>query len=104
MKSKLLLCSLLANLLAAQTYDLLIKGGHIIDPGNQIDAISDIAITGDKIARVARDLAASQARKTVAATGLYVTPGLVDLHTHVYGNEGALFPDDTALPTGTTTV
>jgi dihydroorotase len=104
MKGKLLLWLFFAKLLAAQTYDLLIKGGHIIDPGNQVDGISDIAIAGNKIARVARDIDASQAKKTVDAQGLYVTPGLVDLHAHVYGNEGALFPDDTALTTGTTTV
>src|SRR5438876_2236968 len=104
MKSKLLLCLFLPGLLAAQTYDLVIKGGHIIDPANRIDGISDLAISGNKIARLARDIDASQAKKTVDATGLYVTPGLVDLHAHVYGNEGALFPDDTALTTGTTTV
>ena len=104
MKNKLLLCLFLPGLLAAQTYDVVIKGGHIIDPANQIDGISDLAISGNKIARLARDIDASQAKKTVDATGLYVTPGLVDLHAHVYGNEGALFPDDTALTTGTTTV
>ena len=104
MKSKLLVCLFFAKLLAAQTYDLLIKGGHIIDPGNQVDGISDIAISGNKIARVARDIDARQAKKTVDATGLYVTPGLVDLHAHVHGYQGALFPDDTALTTGTTTV
>src|SRR6185369_16171919 len=104
MKSTLFLYLFLAKLLTAQTYDLLIKGGHIIDPANQIDGISDIAISGNKIARVARDIDAAQAKKIVDATGLYVTPGLIDLHAHVYGYGGALFPDDTSLITGTTTV
>src|SRR5882762_8557984 len=85
MKNKLLLCLFLPTLLAAQTYDLLIKGGHIIDPANQIDGISDIAISGNKVARLAPSIDTSQAKKTVDATGLYVTPGLVDLHAHVYG-------------------
>jgi hypothetical protein len=75
MKSKPLLCLFLPSLLAAQSYDLVIKGGHIIDPANQIDGISDIAISGNKIARLARDIDASEAKKTVDATGLYVTPG-----------------------------
>src|SRR6185436_2240863 len=104
MNNKLLLSLFFVRLLAAQTYDLLIKGGHIIDPANQIDGISDIAISGNKIARVARDIDAAQAKKIVDATGLYVTPGLIDLHAHVYGYGGALFPDDTSLITGTTTV
>src|SRR5882672_10795160 len=104
MNNKILLSLFFARLLAAQTYDLLIKGGHVIDPANQIDGISDIAISGNKIARVARDIGAGQAKKTIDATGLYVTPGLIDLHAHVYGYGGALFPDDTALTTGTTTV
>jgi dihydroorotase len=104
MKSQLLLYLFLARLLGAQSFDLLIKGGHVIDPANQVDGISDVAISGNKIARVARNIDPAQARKTVDATGLYVTPGLVDLHTHVYGYGGALFPDDTSLITGTTTV
>ena len=57
MKNRLLLCLFLPGLLAAQTYDLLIKGGHIIDPANQIDGSSDIAISGNKITRVVRDTA-----------------------------------------------
>jgi dihydroorotase len=104
MKRTLILFLLLARFAAAQTYDLVIKGGHVIDPANQIDGISDVAISGNKIARVARNIDGGQAKKTVDATGLYVTPGLIDLHAHVYGYGGALFPDDTSLITGTTTV
>jgi len=89
---------------AAQNYDLLIKGGHVIDPANAIDRIADVAVAGGKVARVADNIPASQAKKVVDAKGLYVTPGLIDLHAHVYGYSGTLFPDDTALPAGTTTV
>jgi dihydroorotase len=49
MKLKLLLCIFIARLLAAQTYDILIKGGHVIDPANQLDEISDVGISGNKI-------------------------------------------------------
>ena len=91
-------------LLQAQTYDLLLKGGHVIDPGNNLDAVSDVAISGNRIARVARDIPATEARKTVDVSGFYVTPGLIDLHAHVYGYSGWIFPDDTALIAGTTTV
>ncbi len=62
MKNKLFLLLFLPGLLAAQTYDVLIKGGHIIDPANQIDGISDLAISGNRIARLARDIDASQAK------------------------------------------
>jgi dihydroorotase len=92
------------SLLSAQTYDLLIKGGHGIDPANRIDGIMDVAISGNRIARVSAEIPTSQARKVIDAAGLYVTPGLVDLHAHVYGYEGSLLPDDTALIAGTTTV
>jgi dihydroorotase len=93
-----------ASLLSAQTYDLLIKSGHVIDPANRIDGVMDVAVSGNRIARVAPDIPASQGRKVIDAAGLYVTPGLVDLHAHVYGYEGSLFPDDTSLVAGTTTV
>lgn len=88
----------------AQSYDLLIQGGHVIDPGNKINAVMDVAVRGNKIAKVAKDIPASQAKKTIDATGLYVTPGLIDLHAHVFGYSGSLWPDDTHLLTGTTTV
>lgn len=93
-----------AVLLPAQKYDMALRGGHVIDPGNGIDAVMDLAISGTQIAAVQTQIPASDARKAVDVSGLYVVPGLIDLHAHVYGYSGALFPDDTALPAGTTTV
>ncbi|MBI1354537.1 MAG: amidohydrolase/deacetylase family metallohydrolase [Acidobacteria bacterium] len=97
----LLLCS---GALSAQQYDLLIKNGHVLDPGSEIDGVLDVAVKGDAIAEIALNIPADQAKKTIDATGLYVTPGLVDLHAHVFGYSGWLWPDDTQLLTGTTTV
>src|ERR1700752_120749 len=84
------LLSLLAPLSTAQAqaphYDLLIKGGHVIDPANHIDAVMDIAVSGGKIAAVEKDISASSAGKVVDASGLNVTPGLIDIHVHItYG-------------------
>jgi dihydroorotase len=87
-----------------QTYDLLLKDGHVIDPANNIDARMDVAISGNKIARVAADIPASEAKKTLDLDGLHVAPGLIDLHAHVFGYSGSLFPDSTSLVNGTTTV
>ncbi len=72
-------------------YDLLLKGGHIIDPANHLDRKMDVAITGGRIAAVEPDIAPARARKIVWVTGLLVTPGLVDIHVHIgYGG----VPDD----------
>src|SRR5437867_1218769 len=70
------------------TYDLLLKGGHVVDPANHVDAVADVAVSGGKVAAVERNISANEARKVVDVTGLYVTPGLVDIHVHV-GNGGA---------------
>jgi len=66
------------------TFDLLLKGGHVIDPANHIDARRDVAIKGSNIARVAADIPASDADLVVDVTGYIVTPGILDIHTHVY--------------------
>src|SRR5262245_52147418 len=65
-------------------YDLLLRGGHVIDARNKISAVRDVAIANGKIAAVEAQLNPADALKTVDATGLYVTPGLVDIHTHTY--------------------
>ena len=92
--------------LGQPAYDLLLKGGHVIDAANEIDGVMDVAIRDGTIAAVAESIASSTVRKTVDLHGLYVTPGLIDLHTHVYirGRRSTLYPDDTSLVTGATTV
>jgi dihydroorotase len=67
-----------------EPYDLLIRGGKVIDPSQDLEAVRDVAITHGKIARVEANLPASQAREVIKADGKIVTPGLIDLHTHVF--------------------
>jgi dihydroorotase len=76
----------LAGALHAQPpqYDLLLKGGHVIDPKNGIDRIMDVGISGGKIAKVAQSIDSRDAKQTISMSGLYVTPGLIDIHAHVY--------------------
>ena len=88
----------------AQEYDLVLRGGRVIDPANSVDRVMDVGVTGNRITAVAAHIADTQARKLVDVSGLIVVPGLVDLHAHVFGYEGSLTPDDTALPAGTTTI
>lgn len=61
-------------------YDLLLKGGHVIDPKNGISAVRDVAIADGKVAAVASRINPSEALKVVDVSGLYVTPGLIDIH------------------------
>ncbi len=83
--------------------DLLLKGGHLIDPRNDVDSVADVAIAGGTVAAVGADLDVDAGR-VVDCTGLYVFPGLIDLHVHVYGGYiGWLFPDQHSLPYGVTT-
>src|SRR5262245_7140680 len=78
-----LLCAQAASAQTPQ-YDLLLKGGRVIDPKNNIDEIRDVAIRGDRIAAVSSDIPVSSAGKVIDVAGLYVTPGLVDIHVHVF--------------------
>lgn len=72
----------------AQEIDLLLKGGHVIDPKNKIDSKMDVAIVGGKVFRVASDIPSSSAKKTIDVSGLFVTPGIIDMHVHVFnGND-----------------
>src|SRR5262245_39601381 len=65
------------------TYDLVRKGGHVLDPANHVNGQRDVAITGHTIQAVAPDIPAQAARHVVDVTGLYVVPGLIDMHNHV---------------------
>jgi dihydroorotase len=98
---------------AQQKYDLLLKGGHVIDPRNRISAVRDVAIANGKVAAVAQNINAADALKVVDASGYYVTPGLVDIHVHVYAGTGergsyagdnSLYPDGFTLRAGVTTI
>src|SRR5882757_4253401 len=71
-------------LVNAQQYAIVIKGGRVIDPKNNIDAVMDIAINDGRIVEIAKDIDARRAIQTVDASGLLVTPGLIDMHVHVF--------------------
>src|SRR6266542_493232 len=90
---------------AQQKYDLLLKGGHVIDPKNKINAVRDVAIANGKVAAVAAKIDPAEAFKVVDASGYYVTPGLVDIPVHVYagtGEQGSYAGDNSVYPDGFT--
>ena len=92
--------------------DILLKGGHVIDPKNNIDGIMDVAIKDGKIARVEKNINSTDVAQTVDAKGLYVTPGLIDTHTHVFAGTDYCFangwlsvsPDYISFKAGITTM
>ena len=96
----------------AQEIDILLKGGHLIDPKNSIDAKMDIAVKDGKIFRVAADIPSSAAKKVLDVSGFIVAPGLINIHTHVFAGSNPGFsdgqssqlPDAFALRSGITTV
>jgi dihydroorotase len=104
----------LAVCAAAQPkYDLLLRGGHVIDPKNKLSAVRDVAISNGQIAEVAAKIDPAQALKAIDVSGLYVTPGLVDIHVHVYTGTGernsyagdnSVYPDGFTFRVGVTTV
>ncbi len=120
MNKNLLIITLFVALslqLKAQTpasFDVLVKGGHVIDPKNGIDAVMDIAIKAGKIFKVGKNLPASDAKQVVDATGLKVVPGIIDMHAHVFAGTqpdhylsdglSALMPDGYTFRVGVTTV
>ena len=69
------------------TYDLLIKGGTVVDPSQGLNAVRDVALSEGKVAAVEESIAESQAGEVVDAKGLIVTPGLVDLHVRLVGGK-----------------
>jgi len=82
----LALCILLltAGLVQSQTYNIVIKGGHLIDPKNNINELMDLAIHNGRVVQVSKNIDAKDARQVIHADGLYVTPGLIDIHAHVF--------------------
>jgi dihydroorotase len=108
-----LLLVLADGAVAQPPYDLILQGGHLIDPKNDISGVRDVAIAGGKIAAVAARIDPAAAKKVVSVKGLYVTPGLVDIHTHVYAGTGergsyagdnSVYPDGFTFRSGVTTV
>jgi dihydroorotase len=105
---------LLSHVCVGQEYAIVIKEGHVIDPKNNINTIMDVAIQNGKIVKVEKNIDATRARQVVNAKGLYVVPGLIDIHGHVfYGTEpdhaysngtSAIPPDGFTFRVGVTTI
>ncbi len=105
---------LISSLALAQDFDVLIKGGHVIDAKNNINGIMDIAITDGKIAKVAPNISSTSSKKTINANGLLVTPGLIDIHGHNFfgtlrkaylsNSFSSLPPDGFTFRSGVTTI
>jgi dihydroorotase len=100
--------------LHAQHLDILLKGGYVIDPKNNVDQPMDVGIADGKIAEVATNISAGGAKKVIDVSGLYIFPGLIDMHVHVFmGNEPGAYiangatsvmPDGFTFRSGVTTV
>jgi dihydroorotase len=111
-----LLAALLASHASAQTtpeFDFLLKNGHVVDARNSVSAVRDVAVKDGKVAAVASNIAPARALKTVDASGLYVAPGLIDIHVHIYpgekkndyaGGDWSVYPDGFTLRSCVTTV
>lgn len=102
----LLLLAGLAVQLHAQTYDTLLKDGHVMDPKNGIDQVMDVAILDGRIARVAAEIPDNEAEEVFDVSGMIVSPGLIDLHAHLFHLEvtRAVFPDIFTFRNGITTI
>ena len=107
-----LLVLVLAGSVEGQQYDLLLKGGHVIDPRSRVSAVCDVAIRDGQIAAVAEKIDPAAAFKTIDVAGLFVTPGLIDLHVHVFAGTGerrsyagdlSVYPDGFMFKSGVTT-
>ena len=87
-------------------YDLLIKGGRVIDPAQNIDATMDVAINGDKVAAASKDISPQEGKQVIEAKGKIVTPGLIDMHVHCFDSimKIALEPDVAGVKHTVTTV
>lgn len=104
--SKLMTSSGSKGAAEGKRYDLLVRGGRVVDPSQDLDGVRDVAIAGGKIARVEEEIPASQAREVINASGKIVTPGLIDIHTHVFPYVGpyGIEPDPYCVHRGVTTV
>ena len=98
--------TLRAQTASSPPYDLLVKGGKLVDPSQGLSAVRDVAISGRKVARIAASIPETQARHVLDAAGKIVTPGLIDIHVHVYDGVAPLgIPaDPSCIAKGVTTV
>ena len=87
-------------------YDLIVKGGTVVDPSQNLHALSDVAIEEGKIAKIAVDIPADEAKRVVEVKGKMVTPGIIDIHTHVYSGvtDNGVDPDIGGVRAGVTTM
>jgi dihydroorotase len=87
-------------------YDLLLKGGTVLDPSSGLDGVGDIAVHGGAIASIARAIPPAEAVRTIEVKGKIVTPGLIDLHAHVFEgfNRTGVNPDLGGVYSGVTTI
>ena len=87
-------------------YDLVITGGRVLDPGRGVDARMDVAVSGGRIAKVAERIDPAEAKRSIDARGKLVTPGLIDVHAHIYhmGIDNGLDPDLAGVRSGVTTI
>ena len=100
------------RLIQAQETDLLLKGGRVLDPKNSLDSKMDVAVKDGKIYRIAAEIPSSSAKKVLDVSGLLVSPGLINIHTHVYAGskpgfadgQSSQLPDAFAPRSGITTV
>ena len=107
-------CSFFVGSIFAQEYTFIIKGGHVIDPKNNINEVMDVAVLDKKVVAVAKNIDAKKAAQVIDAKGMYVTPGVIDIHSHnFFGTEPdhylgngleALPPDGFTFRAGVTTV
>jgi len=105
---------IMTGLSKAQTYSIVIKNGHVIDPKNNINEVMDIAVTDGKISMIAKNIDEKEGIQVVNAQGLYVTPGLIDIHVHVFqgtyldqqymNGPSSVTPDGFTFRVGVTTV
>ncbi|MEO7144761.1 MAG: amidohydrolase/deacetylase family metallohydrolase [Bryobacteraceae bacterium] len=112
MRPLILFLLIVSAAIAQPRYDLLLKGGHVIDAKNGISAVRDVAIARGRIAAVEENISTADARRTIDVSSLYVTPGLVDMHEHVfsgsmnreYTGEDCVRADAFSFRSGVTTV
>ena len=103
---------ILPRLIQAQEIDLLLKGGRVLDPKNSLDSKMDVAVKDGKIYRIAAEIPSSSAKKVLDVSGMLVSPGLINIHTHVYAGskpgfadgQSSQLPDAFAPRSGITTV